>query len=91
MFSKRLMEEDREESIYNEEGMQEAIDADEIDEFEQGFMQGYENEEKSAKCSLCNKILDNKEEDIIEVEFEGEIYRFCSEKCAETFKKEQEI
>ena len=69
--------------IYEKDQAEEMTEEDEIEPEEEGFMKGYSEGKKSAKCSKCNKIL---EQDIVEKDVEGEIYRFCSEKCAEDFK-----
>lgn len=79
-------DESKREDIYEEEGMQEAIDADEIDEVEQGFMQGYYDDDRASKCALCEKVLKDPEH-VIELEIEDETFRFCSEECAEKFQK----
>ncbi|MDP6642263.1 MAG: hypothetical protein QGF74_02715 [Candidatus Nanoarchaeia archaeon] len=73
--------------VYSEEGREESIEDDEIDEVEQGFMQGYDAGDRLAKCSLCLKILSD---DFIEEELKGELYRFCSEEHAETYKRKLE-
>jgi len=71
--------------IYSEEGREELReDDDSISNVDEGFMQGYEEEEKMAKCGSCGEILEDK---IIEKEFDGEIYRFCSRECVEKFEK----
>jgi len=75
---------DREEDIYTEEGREVAEDEEVITDAEEGFMEGYEEDERAAKCAKCRKVLD---EDFIEEEIDGDEYRFCSERCAETFKK----
>ena len=73
-----------EEDVYTEEGRSNQLDSDEIDDWEAGFMEGYEEDDRAAKCAKCRKIL---EEDFIEEEIDGDEYRFCSRRCAETFKK----
>ncbi|MBI2507862.1 hypothetical protein HYV89_02810 [Candidatus Woesearchaeota archaeon] len=78
---------DRDEDIYTEEGREVAEDEDVITDAEEGFMEGYEEDERAAKCAKCKKIL---EEDFIEEEIDDEEYRFCSRRCAETFKKAKE-
>jgi len=75
---------DREEDIYTEEGREVAEEDDMITNEEEGFMEGYEEQERATKCAKCKMLL---EEDFIEEEIEGDEYRFCSERCAETFKK----
>ncbi|MAF50829.1 MAG: hypothetical protein CMH64_01935 [Nanoarchaeota archaeon] len=67
---------DREEDIYTEEGRELAEEGDEITNVEEGFMEGYEGGEASAKCKNCKKVL---KEDFIESEVNGEVIKFCSE------------
>ncbi|MAG45146.1 MAG: hypothetical protein CMH63_00030 [Nanoarchaeota archaeon] len=79
-----IEEGDREEDVYTPEGRETAEDDDTITNEEEGFMEGYEEGDIAVKCANCNKILDD---DFIEREIDGIEYRFCSETCAETFKK----
>ena len=52
---------------------------------EEAFMQGYEQGENVAKCANCKSVLvDN---NFVEEETDGKIFRFCSSKCAEDFHK----
>ena len=76
--------EDNEEGIYDEEDREELIEGDEIDELEEGFMQGYEEEERVVKCPNCKRII---VEDFTEEEINGHTYRFCSERCATEYTK----
>ncbi|MBI4158809.1 hypothetical protein HY500_00955 [Candidatus Woesearchaeota archaeon] len=80
---------DLDEDIYTEEGRDLAEEDDEISEVEAGFMEGYKEGEKIAKCSTCKQVLSDDPENIIEEEVDGDTYRFCSEKCAEIFNKKQ--
>src|SRR3989338_7865775 len=75
------LEED-EEDLYSEEGREEAMEDDEVDELEEGFMKGYEGGDKLAKCALCKKPL---KQNFIEEELHGELHRFCSEEHADAF------
>ena len=69
--------------IYTEEGREELEEEeDELTNLESGFMQGYNEGEKLAKCSLCKKPL---AEDFVEEEIDGGLYRFCSDDHAEVF------
>jgi len=78
-------EDDSDEGIYSEEGREELIDKeDEITDTDEGFMQGYDEGEKLAMCALCKTIL---EDNFVEREIDGEIYRFCSDKHAEIYIK----
>ena len=51
---------------------------------EEGFVQGYEEGEHEAKCAECKVVL--VDQDIIEEELDGHLYRFCSEECANAFE-----
>lgn len=75
------------EDIYEKEGREELEEDGEISPEEEGFMQGYDEGEKMAECAKCKKVL---VQDFTEKEIDDEIYRFCSEKCAESFRKHKE-
>ncbi len=78
---------DAEENIYSEAGREEmAEDDDELNDSDEGFMKGYEEGAKVAKCPVCGEIL---EDDFVEKDIDGEHYRFCSEEHAEKFAKER--
>lgn len=82
---KEMEEKDVEENVYSEAGRKELMeDEDEITDLDEGFMKGYDEGSKMAKCPVCNKVL---EDDFIEREIDGEMYRFCSEEHAEKFAK----
>ena len=70
--------------IYDEEGREELEESDEINEIEEGFVEGYEEGEHEAKCAECGKVLIG--EDFIEEELESKHYRFCSDECARAFE-----
>lgn len=74
-----------EKDIYEEEGREDELENDEISPGEEGFMEGAHDGGQGAKCRKCGKILLN---DLTEKKIDGEIYRFCSDKCAEDYKKE---
>lgn len=73
-----------EEDIYDEEVDEELEEADEIDELEEGFMKGYNEDIDPTKCANCKRTL--KSENVVEEEIKGGTYYFCSEKCATNFK-----
>lgn len=74
-----------EDDIYEEKERDELEEEDEITPIEDAFMEGYEEEEKVAECSNCKKpLLEMK--GTVEREYKGKHYRFCSEKCAKTYK-----
>ena len=72
------------EDIYEEEGMEEAMDSDEIDELEEGFLKGYKDEDM-AKCAFCGNILLGPDQ-IVERDINGHNKKFCSERCAEQYE-----
>ncbi len=75
--------------VYSDEGRTDLLEGDEISPEEEGFMQGYNNEE-TARCAFCHKpLLDPST--IVEREIDGKVYRFCSEECAEEFEREREL
>ena len=75
--------------FYDEDGTEEeSLEGDEIDELEEGFMKGYKDK-NSATCAVCGRVLKDADE-TIEIDMDDETYRFCSERCAEKFKKVQE-
>jgi hypothetical protein len=81
---KEGMEEGKlDEDIYTEEGSESLEEGDEISEVEEGFMEGYKEDENAAECATCKKVLGDK---FIELEVRGKHYRFCSQKCAEEFR-----
>lgn len=75
---------ERDEEVYDEEGREKLLENDEISPAEEGFMEGAEGGGKGAKCRKCGKIL---LQDFVEKEIDGEIYRFCSNKCANSYEK----
>ncbi len=77
--------EEEEKDIYSEGGREKLVEDDEIEPWEQGFMQGAEGGGQGAKCRKCGKPLVDKE--IVEKEIDGENYRFCCEECANKFEK----
>lgn len=77
-------EEEHEEDIYDEEERDKLEeDEDEITPEEEGFMKGYEEGKKMSMCAKCGKAL---LDDFVEREIGKDIYRFCSNHCAESFK-----
>ena len=71
--------------IYSGNFAEELEESDEIDEAEEGFMKGYNEENLVAECANCKKILNDK---VVEEEASNKVYRFCSERCANKFLKE---
>lgn len=79
----------KEEEVYSEEGREVLKEEeDEITAEEEGFMKGYEEGEKAAICQTCKKVLSD---EVVEIDYKGDTYRFCSEECAEKFKKRKKL
>lgn len=92
-YKRKTLEEERreidkgeaEDEVYSEAGREDLMeDEDEITDLDEGFMKGYDEGSKMAKCPICKEVL---EDDFVEREIDGEIYRFCSDEHAEKFMK----
>jgi len=78
-----------EEDIYSDAGREELMeDEDEITDIDEGFMKGYEEEEKIAECPNCGALLVN--EKVVEEEIGDETFMFCSSECASEFEQKKQ-
>ncbi len=75
--------------IYEEGEREEEEENDQITPTEEAFMEGYEEEDKVAECATCKTALLTIK-GAVEREFKGKHYRFCSEKCAKSYKFSKE-
>ena len=76
---------DADEEVYSEAGREKLTeDDDEMTDSDEGFMKGYDEGAKMAKCVVCGEVL---AESFVEREFNGQVYRFCSDEHAEKFVK----
>jgi len=83
---KDVSEGDVEKNLYSEAGREDLVeDDDESTDVDEGFMKGYDEGAKMAKCPVCDSLL---EDDLVEREINGEIHRFCCDEHAEKFAKE---
>ena len=78
-------DESEDEEIYSEEGRKKLVEEDEIEPWEEGFMEGADEDGQHAKCRKCGKPL---ADDVVEREIEGELYWFCSDECAEKYEED---
>ncbi len=80
------------EDIYTKEGQELLEEDDEIETWEEGFMEGAADDGQLGKDALTGASLIDAD-NIYEVEFEGKNYRFVSEKNAIEFlnKKEKQV
>ncbi len=66
-----------------EEG--EGEQSDEVDSPEEGFLQGYAEEEEVNECAECGGAV--AEEQKVTKDIEGESYCFCSKHCKDEFEE----
>lgn len=82
---RKIGEGDLEENIYSEEGREEMLEEDdEITDLDEGFMKGYEEGAKSAKCPICGEVIGY---DFVEREIDDDVYRFCSDEHADVYMR----
>ena len=74
-----------EDDLETEEGREEAAEDDELEPWEEGFMEGASREGQLGKCANCGDMLT--EENCIEKKMDGELHRFCSQKCFEKYEE----
>mgnify|MGYP000312487690 CR=1 FL=1 len=80
---------DRDESIYTDEGREKLEEDDELDPWEEGFMEGATGAGQLAKDALTGEPLMGVE-DVVELVINDKKYRFVSELNAEKFRKKHE-
>jgi ribosomal protein L24E len=86
--TKELIEEgEKDKSVYGEEGREQLVEEDEIEPFEEGFMEGAEGRGKKSCCAECGKALNSDKGQLFEREFNGETLWFCSDKHAHNYAK----
>lgn len=83
-IEQEIEEGELEEDLYTEEGRGVAEDEDEITNVEEGFMEGYDEDELAAKCANCKKIL---ADEYFEEEFSEGLLKFCSDICVRKYEK----
>ncbi len=57
---------------------------EEVDSSDDGFMQGYLDEEETKECVECGAAVREEKKTIREID--GETYVFCSDNCAKEFE-----
>ncbi|MEK6900827.1 MAG: hypothetical protein AABX37_00620 [Nanoarchaeota archaeon] len=78
----------KDEDIYAKKGRELLEEDDEIEPWEEGFMEGASGLGQLGKDALTGEPLAGAD-DIIELEFEGKMYRFVSRANAEKFMKKK--
>lgn len=71
-----------EETVYDSAGRNELVEDDEIDPWEEGFMEGAEKDGQRGKCAYCGGALVDRE-NVYEKTVEGERRYYCSSEHAE--------
>lgn len=79
---------DKEEDVYSEEGREKLVEDGEIENWEEGFMQGASGGGQLAKDALTGEPLMG--EETVELEIEGKKYRFVNSENAEKFREKLE-
>ena len=72
---------EKDEEVYDNDGIEAMRDDDEIDDWEAGFMEGAHGKGQKANCAHCDKPLPSKAK-VIEKSVDGELMAFCSSGCA---------
>lgn len=81
-----LGEEDEE--VYSKKGRELLEEDDELEPWEEGFMEGATDAGQLGKDALTGEPLMDVE-DVSELEFDGKLYRFVNEENAQKFLKKQ--
>ena len=84
-----LEDSEKSEEVYSSEGREHLVDDGEISPWEAAFMDGAEDDGQGAKCRNCGKVL-MRENAVIEKVIDGELFRFCSDECADSFDEKKE-
>ena len=77
---------DEDEDIYTEEGRKKLEEDDEIAPWEEGVMEGASGIGQLGKDAFSGKAITDADE-VIEMELDGKLYRFVSEKNATKFRE----
>ena len=75
--------------IYSEGSRDDLVEDDEMTPEEDGFMDGFEKDQKTVCCAECKKLIIDPD-DAVEAEIDNETYLFCSEECSTLFKQRHE-
>ena len=76
------------EDVYSQEGRELLEEDDEIETWEQGFIEGEEEGGQLGKDALTGASLMG--DKVIQVKFKGRVYRFVNEKNAKKFREKLE-
>ena len=86
---KEEMEDGQEdEDIYTKEGREKLEEDDEVEPWEEGFMEGASDAGQLGKDALTGEPLMDVE-DVVETEIDGKVYRFVNEENARKFREKR--
>jgi len=68
---------------YEEQARHKSVEDDEMEPWEEGFMEGAEGRGQLTSCARCGKLLDEEKEKIFEKRVNGKKMLFCSREHAE--------
>ncbi len=74
-----------EDDLESEEAREEATEDDELEPWEEGFLEGATGDGQLGKCANCGDMITEK--NCVEKKIEEELHRFCSEKCLEKYEE----
>ena len=69
--------------VYNEEARHKLVEEDEIEPFEEAYMEGAEGRGQRTSCARCGKLLGQKNDEVFERKINGKRLYFCSADHAE--------
>ncbi len=75
----------KEEDVYTEEGREELVDDDEIEPWEEGYVEGVKGNE-TLLCRQCKKVIQDYP---IERKLGHNICWFCSDECADKYERKK--
>lgn len=78
---------EKEADVYSKVGRDALREDDEVDDWEEGFMDGAEGGGQRAKCMKCGAEIEVNT--CVEKELDGELKWFCSAKCLAKYEKEK--
>ncbi len=87
---KAIIEGDEDEEVYTSKGREKLEEDDEIETWEEGFMEGASDAGQLGKDALTGEPLMDVE-DVYELQFNGKMYRFVNEKNAKKFLEKQKV
>lgn len=82
-----VREGDKDEDVYEEAGREELTEEDEISPREEAFLEGEKFTAEESACDECESPLSDNAREVVELEMNEKKYFFCSEDCANKFKK----